>query len=360
MDFPSFQRRLRRGTAYKAWLLSALLLAGSFWATLHAMSPTLTWLQARSHVAVDGTLLAVGFHKVSEGRRSPSHLTVEYSYAFNGGDYTGNTVGITPGTSTIGGNTARETKAKLQATLTGDKQVSVWVDPVQPHVSRLDRTLDWAMSLGFASLAFFMMMYGLVIGTHHGTIPQGAVSHAQPRPWRALAFLAVVSSMSVWPLLLIILCDLPSSKSWLVFALLSAAVCVALAIAAVSEFKSAQRIGAPYIQHFQQGPATITLRFHFPDGCGLAEYAGAVGVEVRQIQQAVKTSQFSNSARISWRTVAAQQVLARGTPFLDVSADLPEWPVSSDDYEPAYWEVVLDALGTETHFWLKPYLLAAI
>jgi hypothetical protein len=48
--------------------------------------------------------------------------------------------------------------------------------------------------------------------------------------------------------------------------------------------------------------------------------------------------------------------MAHGAPTLDVITNLPAWPASSGDFEPAYWEVVLDASGTETHFWQTPYL----
>jgi hypothetical protein len=360
MDFLSFRRRLLRRSPLLAWLLCAVLLVGGLCANLYAMSHTISWLQARKLVAVDGTLLMADSYYVGKGKHSTMRLTVDYRYDFNGRQYTGSTVGLKQGVATIDGATEEEAIAKLRAIMDGDKRVRVWVDPARPNVSRLDRTLDWAASLGITAFAFFAMMYGLAVGTRHSTLARGTVFDAHPSPWRSLAFLALIGNLSGWPLVFITLWELPQSGQYLVFASLFSAVGVFLALAAARGFRAEQRLGAPYVQYFQEGPATIRLRFHFRpafgERCTLAEFSGAVSVEVRQIVHPEAAGHFDDRARIAWRVVAGPRSLARGTRFFDVVADLPDWPDSPDGFVPAYWEIVLAALGGETHFWLPPDL----
>lgn len=362
MTFPYFRRRLQRGPAINAWLLSTLLLLCGLSANVYVMMQTVSWVQARSHVAVDGTLLVVDTygHVKSRRRNGSWRLTVDYRYEFNGHRYTGSMVGLKHGMNTIDGETAHKTLDKLRSAMDGDRRVRVWVNPARPKHSRLDRTLDWNVSLGVTLLGFIAMFCGVVIGTQQSNLAGGTVIDAKTRPWRPLTFLALACNLSSWPLVVIALCELPQSASFLVAALIYAAVGVALGFAAASELLAEQRVGAPYLQYFQQGPTTIRLRFHYRPApgklCSSAKFSGAVSVEVRQIFHDVTKNQFSDSASMPWRVLAGQGILARGTRFFDVVVDLPQWPAAPAGVEPAYWEIVLDALDTETHFWLTPQL----
>lgn len=148
MELLALHRRLRRGPAYNPWLLAALLLVCGVWGNLHVMSHTSTWWQARSHVALNGTLLVAIRSSDGQKRFPAPRLIVDYRYAFNGQQYRGSTLGLKRSIATIDGETVDETMAKLQATLDGDRRVRVWVDPAQPQVSRLDRTFNWNESWG--------------------------------------------------------------------------------------------------------------------------------------------------------------------------------------------------------------------
>ena len=104
----------------------------------------------------DARLTSAGY-STSQGDDSDTYQAyASYTYRWGGKTYTGNRVAISSGADNIG-DYQQQLGNRLSGAMARGESVVVWVDPVEPSQSIIDRTVRWGL-IGFK--AIFVLVFG--------------------------------------------------------------------------------------------------------------------------------------------------------------------------------------------------------
>jgi hypothetical protein len=143
--------------------------------------------QMRGWAPVQATVHRGGYETHSGDDADTYEAYADYAYPWNGRQYAGNRVSISAGADNIGDHQRRLGRQLADASSRGIP-VTVWIDPADPSVSVIDRSLRWGL-IGFKAI-FFFVFGGAGVGLLYVALKRGSgvdlpESVATNAPWLA-------------------------------------------------------------------------------------------------------------------------------------------------------------------------------